>query len=153
MQIVLLFFIGLFNTPDCVKMKSVRSEYHNIKTEEQLNQFINLLENMNCDKVQPYMASAIMQKAQFTIWPTSKLKFFETGKKQLESIIQKDPDSIEARYVRVLVQSEIPYILGYHDDMVSDSFYIKKHIANSGLPENYQKLILKNVTKATNNIN
>jgi len=134
-------------------MESVREEYHNIKTEEQLNQFIDLLGNMPCDKVQPYLASAIMQKAQYAIWPTSKLKYFQTGKKQLETIIQEDPDSIEARYVRVLVQSEVPYLLGYHDDMVSDSFYIKKHIASSGLPEKYQKLILKNITKATNNIN
>ncbi|MEQ6120413.1 hypothetical protein [Reichenbachiella sp. MALMAid0571] len=153
MQTLLLFLTAILNTPECTGMESIRTEYHNIKTEEQLDHFIDLLEEINCDKAWPYMASVIMQKAQYCILPTSKLKYFQTGKKYLETFIQQNPGSIEGRYVRLLVQSEVPGILGYNHDMVSDSRYIKEHIENSGLPKSYQKLILKNVTKATNNIN
>lgn len=134
-------------------MESIRTTYHSIRTEEQLDQFIELVEDMPCDNAQPYLASAIMQKAQHCIWPTNKLKYFQTGKKHLETFIQQRPGSIEARYVRVLIQSEVPYILGYKDDLVSDARFIKNHIASSGLPESYQKLILKNVEKVTKNIN
>ena len=153
MQVLLLFLGLIFNTPDCIDMKSVRTEYHKIKTEEQLQHFIDMAKKINCDEAQPYLASAILQKAQYCILPTSKLKYFQNGKKHLEAFIQQNPSSIEGRYVRVLVQSELPAILGYSDDMVSDSMYIKNHIESSGLPESYQKLILKNVTQATNNIN
>lgn len=153
MQVSLLFLTVFLNTAECAEMDTIRTTYHHIKTEEQLDRFIDLLEDTSCDSVQPYLASAIMQKAQYCIWPISKLKYFQMGKKHLETFIHDSPGSIEARYVRVLVQSQVPEILGYKDDMVSDAKYIKQHIASSGLPEKYQKLILKNVTLVTNPIN
>ena len=129
---------------------SIRTAYHKIRTEKQLEQFIKKFHGIDAEEAQPYLASAIMQKAQYAFLPTSKLKYFKQGKKQLESFIQNNPNNLEARYVRVLVQSNVPEILGYKNNIKSDIEFIKSHIKASKLPADYQKVMLthiKNVTK------
>jgi hypothetical protein len=120
----------------------VRDHYHQINSEEQLEVFITNVEKMNCESITPYLASAIMQKAQYTYLPYKKLSYFSKGKKQLESFIEKKPGNIEARYVRLLVQHQSPGFLGYNKNMKEDKNFIKLNIHKSSLPLNYQKKIL-----------
>lgn len=145
-----LFFFSLVLLNDCGQMPEIRKQYHRIQSKSELNGFIGLLEKTDCQLCEPYLASAIMQKAKYAFLPTSKLSYFKKGKNRLEEYIQLYPESVEARYVRVLVQSEIPSFLGYNGEMKSDIQFIQSRIGKSGLPEDYQKLILKNVQSIKN---
>jgi hypothetical protein len=128
-------------------MQTIRNDFHSINSEEKLEVFIESITKSECESKTPYLAYSIMQTAQYAFWPTKKLKNFNRGKKMLESFIQKNPDNIEARYVRILVQSEVPGILGYNNEIEADIQLVKKYIGNSNLPKVYQDLILKNISK------
>ena len=145
-----MLFIGIFltiltNVSDCSEMQSVRKKYHENKTSDQLDTYIEYLEKLNCAMAEPYLASSIMQKAEHSFMPTKKLKYFNSGKKMLEDFIQNNPKNIEAKYVRAMVQSEIPSFLGYSKAMKEDIDFIEKNIQFSDLPATYQEIILKNI--------
>ncbi len=139
-------FLSIFtNIADCSEMQLVRKQYHENKNSDQLDAYIDYLENLNCTLAEPYLASSIMQKAEHSFMPTKKLKYFNSGKKRLEDFIQNNPKNIEAKYVRAMVQSEVPSFLGYNDAMKQDIDFIQQRIKNSDLPVEYQEIILKNI--------
>lgn len=147
----ILFFV-VFNLNDCESLDKARNEYHQLTSEKSINQFILLYKNSHCDEIKPYLASAIMQQAQYALSPIKKLRYFNQGKKLLESFIEKNPTNIEARYVRVLVQRESPHFLGYYKDVKTDKGFIKENISKTNIPTSYKKIILANLDKiATDN--
>jgi hypothetical protein len=145
MILILLFLPTHFFDANCEMMPSIRSAYHEIDSEQQLEEFIQQLKKIDCEEAQPYLASSIMQKAEYAFLPTSKLKFFIRGKGLLERFIQTNPNNLEARYVRVLVQRKIPSILRYKDNIKMDIEFIKSHLNNSKLPSDYQEVILSKI--------
>lgn len=143
-----LFFIiiSLFSIQNnCDNIKDVRTNFHTINSKEKLNTFIENYTNSECELTIPYVASAIMQSAKYSFWPPKKLKNFNKGKKILESFIQSNPDNIEARYIRILIQSEVPVFLGYNKEIEADLKFVKLKISHSNIPKIYQNLILKNI--------
>lgn len=144
---LLIVLSSLFNDPDCEKMDQVRDSYGNIKTEEQLNAFISLLDSVDCKNAVPYLASATMQKAQFALAPWTKYRFFLRGKKMLEKHIKKQPTDIDARYIRFLVQTHAPFFLGYRANIDSDDRYIRQNIDAYGLAPAYKKQILNHLSE------
>ncbi len=149
-----LFFFILINfiniNTDCSSLEEVRDKYHTIKTHKDLKAFLSYTENNDCDKITPYLASCIMQKAEYTIWPFKKLSYFNVGKRQLENYIKENPFNIEARYVRFLIQNKTPAFLGYKNKIEIDKKFIEANITNADLPKNYKKIILLNIKKITN---
>jgi hypothetical protein len=145
-----MLFIGIFlsiftNISDCSEIESVRKKYHENKNSDQLDAYIESLEKIDCTLAEPYLASSIMQKAEHSFMPTKKLKYFNSGKKRLEDFIANNPKNLEAKYVRAMVQSEIPSFLGYSNNMQDDISFIREHIKSSDLPSEYQEIILKNI--------
>ena len=110
-----------------------------------LDQFIEDVKETNCKEAQPYLASAIMQKAKYAFFPTTKFRYFNQGKELLENFIQAYPNNLEARYVRVLVQRNIPSILGYKDKIESDITFINSYIKEAKLPSDFKNVILSNI--------
>lgn len=62
--------------------------------------------------------------------PISKLGTFKKGKKNIELAINKDPDNIEIRYIRLSVQKNAPSFLGYSDNLKEDRDFIIKNKSN-----------------------
>lgn len=149
MFILLLFFLPSFEA-DCDTMFAIRTKYHEIHDKNKLEEFIEWVQDIDCEEVQPYLASAIMRKAEFCFWPNGKLKNFNTGKKMLENYISSHPHNLEARYLRIIVQSKVPSVLGYHQDIPSDLEFLQSHIYNSELPEDFQKLMMDNIHNILN---
>jgi|TARA_B110000908_G_C10245803_1_gene448723 hypothetical protein len=139
--IISLFFIQ----NNCHNIQDVRRDFHTINSKEKLNTFIENYTNSECELTIPYVASAIMQSAKYSFWPPKKLKHFNKGKKILESFILSNPENTEARYLRILVQSEVPDFLGYNKEINTDIKFVKLKIGGSDLPKIYQNLILKNI--------
>lgn len=131
----------------CDAMSIIRSNYHEIKTKQALEAFIGLLNETDCRAAEPYLASAVMQKAQYAFLPTDKLKYFNRGKKRLEDFIHRHPENLEARYIRLLVQSEIPWFLSYKDQIKPDAEFILAHLKEADLPTDFKNLIKTNVDK------
>lgn len=125
-------------------LTQMREDFHNISTHEEIKEFIQKYEQSDSQS-EPYVASAIMRKAEFVFLPTTKLKYFNQGKNKLEKYIKNNPQNIEGRYVRILVQRNIPSFLGYSNHIDEDREVIQQNIESSTLPKEYKQLILKNI--------
>lgn len=83
-----------------------------------------------------YKGCATMIMAKHSFNPFNKLSFFKKGKNILETAINKDPENIELRYLRLAVQINTPSFLGYKDDIKNDKLFLNnniKHVADHEL--------------------
>ncbi len=94
---------------------------------------------MSCDQAEPYLACAIMQRAEHSLWPPTQLKYFNQGKDMLEAYITNYPDDMEARYVRLLVQQGCPSFLGYTNQIQEDVRFIIRNLESVPLPSRLQE--------------
>lgn len=145
MKMSYMIFMGVVMAGLCGDLDSLRTDFHKIKSYEDVESFILKYENCSDKQSKPYVASAIMRKAAFVILPHNKFKYFSRGKKALEDYIQNYPNCVEGRYVRILVQHEIPSFLGYNGNLKEDIEFVKRNLPDSGLPEAYRNLILENI--------
>src|SRR5210317_1289656 len=147
MNILLLLFAVLFPQNDCTNMAEVRLVYGNIKTEKNLLEFIELAEKSNCTEALPYLASAEMMKAEHAFAPWTKYRHFKRGKNQLESFIKNNPENIEARYIRFLIQTHVPFFLRYSGEIEEDKAMIRKHIEEVDLTPEFKEKILSHINE------
>lgn len=71
-----------------------------------------------------YSAIAEMASAQYEINPINKLASFNSGKILLENAIKLDPLNIELRYLRMCIQDNAPFFLGYNKNLKADTKYL-----------------------------
>lgn len=90
---------------------------------------------------QGYFALATMLQAKLHGNPFTKLSFFNKGKKILEETIQENPGNIELRFLRFAVQTEVPGILLYFNEIEADRAMLDEHLlhAKDGLAERIKK--------------
>lgn len=60
--------------------------------------------------------------------PLSKLSYFNSGKKLLETAIQKDPKNIELRFFRFSTQSNVPALLNYSSNINEDKLILMNYL-------------------------
>ncbi len=129
------------------EMDKVRMQFHDINSKESLLAYIDMVSAVENEKAIPYKEAAAMRRAQFTSNPYKKLKYFNAGKKRLESYISANPFDIEARYIRALIQSDVPEMLNYNEQLKSDIEYIFDNLEMTTLSDEYKKLIKETLHK------
>jgi hypothetical protein len=87
-----------------------------------------------------FTGAMLMKKASFTAAASTKLHLFRQGHKMLEDAIKKDPDNVEFRFLRLIIQEHAPGILGYKNDLQKDSDQISK--SYKSLPEDVQQIMI-----------
>ena len=78
-----------------------------------------------------YQGAAQARLAEFAVNPYTKLNKFTEGRKTLEQAIQMDPENYELRYLRFLIQTNCPAMLGYSSDIPADKELIMNRLANT----------------------
>lgn len=68
-------------------------------------------------------------KCQFIKNPFKKLKYFDQGKKLLESAIKEDPKSVELKFLRYSIQKKLPKFLLYDKNIEKDLSFVKNNIS------------------------
>ncbi len=129
----------------CDDMDAIRWSYHEVKSEAELNQLLKEIEGLDCDKKIPYLASLIMRQAEFTSWPHKKLGYFNDGKKMLENYLSAYPNSIEAHYIRLLTQKNVPSLLNYKQNILEDKQFVEQHLKSADLSEDYKRIMAQNI--------
>lgn len=143
---IYIFFL-VIPFSNCTEIENVRNEFHKIDSKESLYSFLEKFEKVNCFESEPYIASAIMHKAHHSNSPFKKMRFFKEGKERLELFIKQNPNHIEARYLRALIQNEIPKFLNYNDNLEKDTLFVVNNISKSDIPADYQKTLLAEIRK------
>lgn len=116
-------------------------------------QMIKQLSESKTSKERAYLGVYHTISAKHQVFPTSKLKEFNKGKKLLNNAVNEDKNNIENRYLRLLIQTQSPKFLGYNDEIKEDQeflcFNYKKITPNDLKLKVYQ--LIKTTCKSTNN--
>jgi hypothetical protein len=92
-----------------------------------VNAQLDELKSAPAELKQAFMGAMLMKRASFIGSAASRLHYFREGHKMLESAIKQDPDNVEFRFLRLMVQEHAPGTLGYKEDIEKDSIYIRTH--------------------------
>jgi len=57
-----------------------------------------------------------------------KIGYFTDGKKLLEQCINKSPNNVELRFLRISTQKKVPKFLNYHKNIAEDTEFLKKNL-------------------------
>jgi hypothetical protein len=109
-------------------MNTIRALYEKASTEEksckQLMQLLSPYDEHNNPLLSGYRASGIMMMANYVMNPFSKFSYFKKGKRMLEKAVAADGNNVELRFLRFAVQTNIPFFLGYKDDIQKDKSFL-----------------------------
>jgi hypothetical protein len=136
----------MFNPATFEELNLVRYQFPNIESLEQADSFI---EKLNQDKnplSQAYVAAMFFMKSRFDKFPLTKLKHFNKGKKKLDRLIFENPNNLEMRYIRYLIQSEIPKFLGYNKNLDEDFLLFSQHILKANITNDLKFNMLNNMS-------
>ncbi|WP_111708356.1 hypothetical protein [Lutibacter citreus] len=126
-------------------LESVREQFLNINNLEQAEGFIEQLKQGTTAEAKGYYAAMVFMKSRFVKNPFSKLKHFKQGKKILDQDIVENPLNVEIRYIRYIMQKQIPNFLGYNDFISEDFNVITQEMVNAKLDLALKKYILNNM--------
>lgn len=77
---------------------------------------------------------------------TEKIKHFKSGRDQLEKAISRKPNHLELIFLRLTIQSNLPAILGYKENLEADKLFVQEHYREG--PPVLKKRIVKFVHKS-----
>ena len=127
------------------EVEEVRNTFPKITSIDQANYFIEILENNETVEAKSYTAVMFFMKSKLVKFPITKYKYFKKGKKQLDSLINNNKNNVEIRYLRFLLQSEMPKFLGYHKNIEDDYLLIINGLEASNLKRDFKIKILNNM--------
>ena len=142
MRILILLFIFIsFQSFGTINRERYFSVFET-KSIDKINEEINALNKEKpSDLRDAFLGAMIMKKAQFLKTPKEKVNEFKKGRVLLESAIEKQPDNIEFRFLRLVIQENCPKILKYNTNTEEDAQQIQSNF--SSLNSTSQKYIKK----------
>lgn len=127
--ILLLIFSGNLSAQS--PLQQARNLFETAPDKEaDAEQLLALGQVANADpRLQGYSASASMILADHYWNPISKLNSFLEGKERLEAIIASHPELFELRFLRLLIQSQVPEVMNYTMNIEEDKKFLIEHFS------------------------
>jgi len=150
MRILLICVLFVFPVSASSIINEVRYSFPIIETVDEADFFINQLEKENSNTAKAYIATMYFMKSKYVKFPITKYKYFKKGKRGLDTLIKNNVTDIEMRYLRFILQHQMPKFLGYHQNKNKDFEVITKNIVASILPKDYKIKILNTMLLVTN---
>lgn len=152
MRVILLWILIilpglLFSNPAVIKKARelfYQATYENIEVEAFVG-FLKKVKPIESPTIKGYQAMAFMLKSKESWNPYHKFDYFLKGKNLLENAIQEDYFNIELRYLRLCLQSSLPGILNYDQNIGEDQKFILarwKSIEDEDLQNKIRKALL-----------
>lgn len=127
-----ILFISFLTLTVSLSVDNVRELYKNApKSKSNAEQFYTQLKNVkNSDNVVlvGYKAAAIALKSRFEKPIKIKKQLFLEAKTLLEKQIERKPNEIELRLIRLSIQENTPKILKYKQNIEEDKKFIYKNV-------------------------
>lgn len=150
MNFLVVLIISVFSFQTSPVLEEVRNQFPEISSEEQADNFIAKLTNDTSEEAKGYIAAMNFMKSRFVKNPFTKLKFFKIGKKELDAVILNNPKNIEMRYIRYLMQKQIPGFLNYSDNIEEDFKLISTQLVESNYNDKFKHKIINNMLLVSN---
>lgn len=88
-----------------------------------------------------YKGAAEMMQAKYVFNPLNKFRSFKKGKRLIETAVTKEPDNLEIRFLRFLIQTNLPGFLNYNDHIEQDKRYLIANLKATKDKELKQKVL------------
>ncbi len=125
------FFISIYFFIICIQnidLNTIRNNYKSASYDKTKIGLLNSqLVEVNKDSspvLLAYKGAAIALKGKYAIKLKNKKHFFIEGISLLEFALEKDPNNIETRFIRLVIQEKSPKLLKYKSNIVEDKHYI-----------------------------
>jgi len=124
--VTLLFVTKSFATePEIQKVKTLfEASAQSKDAASELLRLLSAVESSSTPLLICYKGAAEMMQAKYGFNPLNKFKHFKKGKKLIETAVAKEPDNLEIRFLRFLIQTNLPAFLNYHDHIEQDKRYL-----------------------------
>lgn len=128
LKAILLLFVLSFSVGNLTEIRNLYSNVSDSKAKQQ--DFIEYMEKADTKKpvFQAYKGASLVLQSKITTDRKSKKDFFVQGAELIENAVQKNPENIEIRLVRLSVQENIPKALKYSSNIQEDVTFIQKNI-------------------------
>ena len=93
-----------------------------------LGEILDTMKKNSSTLIKGYEGCFYFFKCKFESSPISKLIYFKKGKKLLENAIALDPYSVELKFLRYNIQTNLPKFLSYHNKIEEDYNFINQNI-------------------------
>ncbi len=128
----LLFFLSSTLTFGGSDLKELRAQYFTALKDASLaptvyEQFL-MQENPSA-KMLAYQSAleAIMTKTTWNLF--KRINYLNKSEKTMDKAVSMEPNNVEVRFMRLAVEHQIPYYLGYSKHLDEDKAFIIKHIS------------------------
>ena len=106
---------------------------------DSVNAVLETLSKSSLSNKEAFEGTLLMKKAGLVPNMGSKWGLFKTGRNKLENAITKENNNAELRFLRLMIQENIPGILGYKKHLEEDNKLI--HSSFKSLPPAVQKVV------------
>jgi len=131
-------------------LEDVRMNFFQVNSVDQADDYINKLQDDESLESKGYIASLNFIKSRFVKFPFTKMKYFKIGKKALDDLINENPKNVEIRYLRFLMQKQVPEFLGYYKNINEDFNVITIGIEKDNVSNEIKSNILTNMLAIEN---
>lgn len=91
----------------------------------QVDRQLAVIKSMKGNNKAAFEGALLMRKSATLKTPAQKLSMFKQGHKLLEDVISKEPQNLEYRFLRLMIQENAPKILNYKGNIKADSQLIQ----------------------------
>lgn len=135
-RFLIAFILSLFILPMQAQLEKTRQSFFQSNEKAGLQTFIedaaSLSENNALHLA--YKGAASAMSAGIADGVSDKISRFNAGKKQLEQAVSMDANNAEIRFIRLSVQLETPFFLGYRSATDEDLQVVIKSLQQSKIP-------------------
>lgn len=107
---------------------------------ESINSQLTAIKSASIGSKEAFEGALLMTKAGLVSNPTNKLSFFKSGVKKLESSIKREGKNVEYRFLRLMIQENVPRFLNYYEEINEDSKLVQSSF-KSLAPEVQQAVV------------
>lgn len=143
--VVCIFLLAVTTT--FANVEKVRNEFPYINSLEKIEIYIKQLENDKSANAQAYLAALYFLKSKHVKFPISKWNYFKKGKTLLNKVVEKWPNNIEYRYLRLVFQHKLPDFLDYNSNIKTDFNTYLKNFESSPINKAFKYKMVVNLLK------
>ena len=130
---------------------TVRNMFHETShTEESLKSIISVDSDANDMISIAYKGLCEAKMAEYSFFPNSKLSHFNKGKSGIEIAVSENPNNAELRYIRLLLQLNVPSFLGYGDNIEDDFRVFHQACYEEKINSNWKGKFIENLLNGKN---
>jgi len=120
--LLIKFFLLMLTGISLAQPDNIRHSYLSARNAEGIANFLALSEKLNLyvPAEKGYRGVALAMYADIADGVSNKLDYFNRGKELLETAVKEQPGNAEIRFLRLTVQAEAPFMLGYSGMMNED---------------------------------